>query len=196
MESFTTVTGVAAPLDRADVDTDQIIPKQFLTRVARTGYGDVLFHDWRYGPDGDPDPDFILNRPPWRDARILVTGRNFGCGSSREHAAWALRDFGIRALLAPSFADIFVNNCYQNGMLPVPLEESRVRALLARCSEEPVLELTVDLVDQEVREGEEVVAGFAIDPFRRECLLQGWDAVDLTLRKLDEIRAFEERTGR
>ncbi|HSR40633.1 MAG TPA: 3-isopropylmalate dehydratase small subunit, partial [Longimicrobiales bacterium] len=129
MEPFTSVTGVAVPLDRADVDTDQIIPKQFLKRVERTGYGPFLFHGWRYRDDGSEDPEFVLNRPPYRDARVLLAGPNFGCGSSREHAAWALEDFGIRAVIAPSFADIFRSNCVQNGMLPVVLEASVVAGL-------------------------------------------------------------------
>jgi len=196
MEPFEVVTGVAAPLDRADVDTDQIIPKQFLKRVERTGYGRFLFHDWRYRDDGSPDPGFVLNRPPFDEARILLTGRNFGCGSSREHAPWALKDFGIRALIGPSFADIFTNNCYQNGMLPVELDPPLVDELLARVRAEPGLELTVDLVEREVRDGAEVVAAFEIDAFRRECLLEGLDQISLTLRRLDRIRAYEERTGK
>ncbi len=196
MEPFTVVSGVAAPLDRADVDTDQIIPKQFLKRVERTGYGEFLFHDWRYREDGSPDPDFVLNRSPYDEARILIAGRNFGCGSSREHAPWALKDFGIRALIAPSFADIFTNNCYQNGMLPVTLEAEVVEDLLARARAEPGMELTVDLVEREVRDESGPVASFEIDPFRRECLLEGLDQISLTLRELDTIEAYEERTGK
>jgi len=196
MEPFTVVSGVAAPLDRADVDTDQIIPKQFLKRVERTGYGAFLFHDWRYREDGRPDPDFVLNRRPFDEARILITGRNFGCGSSREHAPWALEDFGIRALLGPSFADIFTNNCYQNGMLPVTLDPEIVEGLVARAREAPEREVTVDLLKQEVRDARGVVATFEIDPFRRDCLLKGLDPIDVTLRELDAIEAYEARAGK
>ena len=197
MEPFTAVTGIVAPLERADVDTDQIIPKQFLKRVERTGYGPHLFHDWRYRDDGSEDPEFVLNRSPYRNARILVTGPNFGCGSSREHAAWALADFGIRTVVAPSFADIFLSNCFQNGMLPVTVAPELASELAARAREDPGWKLTVDLEALELREGEggEVIAGFEVDPFRRRCLLNGWDDIALTLRREERIRAYEEGAG-
>ena len=196
MEPFTKVTGIAAPLPRADVDTDQIIPKQFLKRVERTGYGRFLFFDWRYLEDGSPDPDFVLNQEPYDRASILLAGRNFGCGSSREHAPWALKDFGIRALVAPSFADIFANNCYQNGMLPVTLPPEKVDELVERATEDPGYELTVDLEAEEVRDDRGFRESFEIDPFRRECLLEGLDQVALTLQRLDEIEAYEEAAGK
>lgn len=192
MRPFREVTGVAAPLGRVDVDTDQIIPKQFLKRIERTGYGDFLFYDWRFLEDGSPDPAFVLNRDPYSSAPILVTGRNFGCGSSREHAAWALSDFGIRAVIAPSFADIFQSNCYQNGMLPVPLPEEVVQALIDRALAEPGYELTVDLQARAVRDEGGFEATFEIDSFRRNCLLEGLDDIGLALRHLDEIRRYEE----
>ncbi len=175
-----------------DVDTDQIIPKQFLKRIERTGYGAFLFFDWRYRPDGSPDPDFVLNREGYQGAPILVAGRNFGCGSSREHAAWALADFGIRAVIAPSFADIFRSNCFQNGLLPVALPEETVRALMERVSSNPGLELTVDLEDCRVRDDSGFEVTFEIDPFRRECLLEGLDDIGLALRHLSEIESFEQ----
>jgi 3-isopropylmalate/(R)-2-methylmalate dehydratase small subunit len=189
---FTSVTGAAIPLDRVDVDTDQIIPKQFLKRVERSGYGEFLFFDWRFLPDGSPDPSFVLNRAEYKGAPILIAGRNFGCGSSREHAAWALADFGIRAVLAPSFADIFLNNCFQNGLVPVVLEEPRLKELLAKAKAQPGYQVTVDLERRVVSDDQGWSASFDLDPFRRDCLLRGLDEIDLTLTHLDEIRAFEE----
>jgi 3-isopropylmalate/(R)-2-methylmalate dehydratase small subunit len=189
---FRSVTGPAIPLDRVDVDTDQIIPKQFLKRIERSGYGDFLFYDWRYGPDGTPDPSFELNQPAYAGAPILLAGRNFGCGSSREHAAWALADFGIRAVLAPSFADIFKNNCYQNGMLPVALPEAELRTLMDRAIARPGHRVTVDLERCKITDEDGFDHSFEIDEFRRERLLEGLDDIDLTLRHLDEIKAFEE----
>lgn len=196
MEPFVKLTGIAAPLPRPDVDTDQIIPKQFLKRVERTGYGDFLFFDWRYEDDGTPNPDFVLNQEPYDRAEILLAGRNFGCGSSREHAPWALNDFGIRAVIAPSFADIFANNCYQNGMLPVTLPEEQVEELVEKATESPGYELTVDLEEQEVRDDEGFRASFEVDPFRRDCLLEGLDQVALTLQQEDKIREYEAATGK
>jgi 3-isopropylmalate/(R)-2-methylmalate dehydratase small subunit len=192
MRPFRSVSGPAAPLDRVDVDTDQIIPKQFLKRIERSGYGDFLFYDWRYGPDGSPDPSFELNQPGYEGAPILLAGRNFGCGSSREHAAWALSDYGIRAILAPSFADIFENNCYQNGLLPVALPEAELRVLMDRAIASPGHRVTVDLERCRVTDTDGFDFSFGIDDFRRERLLEGLDDIDLTLRHLDEIKAFEE----
>jgi 3-isopropylmalate/(R)-2-methylmalate dehydratase small subunit len=193
MEPFTQHTGVVAPLDRADVDTDQIIPKQFLKRVERTGYGQYLFWDWRMTPAGDPRSDFVLNREPFAGASVLVTRDNFGCGSSREHAAWALRDFGIRAVLAPSFADIFRENADQNGIAALELDPEDVARLLERAEAEAPLELTVDAVAGTVSDAEGVVARFKLDDFRRTCLTQGLDRIGLTLQHLDDIAAYEKK---
>ena len=195
MKAFRTVTGVAAPLDRVDVDTDQIIAKQFLKRIERTGYGEFLFHDWRFPEDGTPDADFVLNREPYASAPILLAGRNFGCGSSREHAAWALSDFGIRAIIAPSFADIFQSNCYQNGMLPVALAQEAVRALMEKALARPGYELTVDLEASVVRDRDGATIPFEIDRFRRRCLLNGLDDIGLALSHLGEIQRYEEARG-
>ncbi len=191
MKPFRTVSGPAVPLDRVDVDTDQIIPKQFLKRIERTGYGDVLFYDWRYLADGSPDPGFVLNREEYQGAPILLAGRNFGCGSSREHAAWALSDFGIRVVIAPSFADIFRSNCFQNGLLPALLPEDEVEALMERVRKRPDTVVTVSLEERRIRDDAGFDAAFEVDPFRRECLLEGLDDIGLALRHLDEIEAFE-----
>jgi 3-isopropylmalate/(R)-2-methylmalate dehydratase small subunit len=193
MEPITVHTGVAAPLDRADVDTDQIIPKQFLKRIERSGYGPYLFWDWRMTPDGEPRPGFVLNQPRFQGATILVTRDNFGCGSSREHAAWALRDFGVRAVLAPSFADIFRENADQNGIaaLEVPAEE--VAALLERADREAPLRLTVDIGQGTVSDARGVVARFRLDDFRKMCLTQGLDRIGLTLRHEADIDAYERK---
>ncbi|CEK15971.1 3-isopropylmalate dehydratase small subunit [Chthonomonas calidirosea] len=194
MQPFRKVTGVVAPLNRVNVDTDQIIPKQFLKRIERTGFGQFLFYDWRYLPDGKtPDPNFVLNAPAYQGATILVTGRNFGCGSSREHAPWALMDYGFRAIIAPSFADIFYNNCFQNGLLPVRLPEETVAQLLRTAEERPGYRLTVDLEAQTVSDEEGFSATFEIDPFRRHCLLHGLDDIGLTLQHEADIAAFEKR---
>ena len=192
MKPFHVVSGIAVPLDRVDVDTDQIIPKQFLKRIERSGYGDFLFYDWLYRGDGTLDPDFVLNRAEYRGASILLAGRNFGCGSSREHAAWALADYGIRAVVAPSFADIFQGNAYQNGLLPVELAEAEVRTLMDRAIRHPGRTVTVDLEACRLTDTEGFEADFEVDPFRRDCLLQGLDDIDLTLRHADRIRAYEE----
>jgi 3-isopropylmalate/(R)-2-methylmalate dehydratase small subunit len=192
MEPFVRRTGVLAVMDRVDVDTDQIIPKQFLKRIERTGYEDALFFDWRFRPDGSPNPDFELNRPEYQGANALVAGRNFGCGSSREHAPWALHDYGIMTVIAPSFGDIFRNNCYQNGMLPVQLSESQVRELMDRAKARPGCQVTVDLEQQTVTLDDGWSVHFDIDPFRRDCLLKGLDDIGLTLQHADEIAAFEQ----
>ena len=193
MIAFTSHEGVVAPLDRLDVDTDQIIPKQFLKRIERTGYGQYLFHDWRHRPDGTPNPDFVLNRPEYRDATILVAGRNFGCGSSREHAPWALLEYGLRAVISSSFADIFKSNCYQNGLLPVELSEAEVAHVMASAKSDGEYRLTVDLEAQEVRDRDGWRAVFSIDPFRRRCLLDGLDDIALTLQHEERIDAYEKR---
>jgi len=186
MEPFTRVTGIVAPLDRADVDTDQIIPKQFLKRIERSGYGPFLFYDWRR------QGDFILDRAEYRGAQVLVTGANFGCGSSREHAAWSLLDAGFRAVIAPSFGDIFKSNSFRCGLVPVELPESAVRQLIELALQEPGMEITVDLERQRVSAGGFEVS-FALDPFFRECLLNGWDEVALTLRQDAEIARYESK---
>jgi 3-isopropylmalate/(R)-2-methylmalate dehydratase small subunit len=193
MEPFVRQTGVLAVMDRVDVDTDQIIPKQFLKRIERTGYEDALFFDWRFRPDGSPNPDFELNRPEYQGANALVSGRNFGCGSSREHAPWALHDYGILAVIAPSFGDIFRNNCYQNGMLPVQLSESQVRELMDHAKARPGCQVTIDLENQTVTLDDGWSAHFDVDPFRRDCLLKGLDDVGLTLQHESDIAAFESR---
>ena len=192
LKPFSRVSGPAAPLDRVDVDTDQIIPKQFLKRIEKTGYGDFLFYDWRFRADGSPEPSFVLNREEYRGAPILLTERNFGCGSSREHAAWALSGFGIRAIVAPSFADIFQSNCFQNGLLPVTLPEELLRSLMKHANSALGYRLTVDLEECLVSDEVGFDASFEIDPFRRKCLLEGLDDIGLALRHLDEIRVFEE----
>jgi 3-isopropylmalate/(R)-2-methylmalate dehydratase small subunit len=191
MEPFTVHTGIVAPLDRANVDTDQIIPKQFLKRVERTGYGQYLFWDWRMTSDGAPVPSFVLNQEQYDGASILVTRENFGCGSSREHAAWALRGFGIRAVLAPSFADIFRENADQNGIAALELSPSDIGTLLERAGKEAPLRLTIDLEVGTVADEADVVARFTIDEFRRTCLMKGLDRIALTLQHIDEISAYE-----
>src|SRR5438105_1587005 len=188
---FRTEHGVVVPLDRADVDTDQIIPKQFLKSIERTGYGSALFYDWRYEPDGDERSDFVLNRQPYRDASVLVAGRNFGCGSSREHAVWALTDHGFRAVVAPSFADIFRSNALKSGLLPVALQEHEVRDLMDLALEQPGVEATVDLESGSVT-ARDLRFRFTLDPFERRCLLEGLDDIDLTLQHAAAITAYEE----
>jgi 3-isopropylmalate/(R)-2-methylmalate dehydratase small subunit len=203
MEKFTVHTGLVAPLDRANVDTDQIIPKQFLKSIHRTGFGPNLFDAWRYldrgEPGMDPDrrprnPDFVLNQPRYKGASILLARKNFGCGSSREHAPWALLDAGFRCVIAPSFADIFFNNCFKNGLLPVALAEAEVDALFHDCAALPGFRLAVDLAEQTVAtENRAKVMHFDVDPFRKYCLLNGLDEIGLTLRHADKIREFEAR---
>ena len=192
MEPFTTHTGLVAPLDRVDVDTDQIIPKQFLKRIGRTGYGQFLFHDWRAREDGSPDPDFSLNHPEYAGASILVAGRNFGCGSSREHAPWALTDFGFRAVIAPSFADIFRSNSFQNGLLPIELAEDEVAHVMAAAQSGGGYSMRVDLEAQQLSDKNGWHADFSIDPFRRHCLLNGVDDIAHTLQLESRIQAFED----
>ena len=197
MEPFVKLTGIAAPLDRANMDTDQIIPKQFLKRIERTGFGQFLFFDWRYREDGTtPNPEFELNAPALKGAEILVTGKNFGCGSSREHAPWALLDYGFRALIAPSYADIFYNNCFKNGILPITLPEETVERLISLLQSRPGATMTVDLETQTITcpNGNEIA--FEVDPFRRELLLNGLDDIGLTLQHEPDITAFEQRTHR
>jgi len=191
MEPFRVHTGVTAPLDRTNVDTDQIIPKQFLKRVERTGFGQFLFYDWRFLDDGAANPAFGLNEPRYAGASVLVAGRNFGCGSSREHAPWALQDYGFRAVVAPSFADIFATNCTKIGMLPVALSDEEVAEVMRRALSSEGYELTIDLERQTVSDARGFEARFDIDPFRRRCLLDGLDEIGLTLEYEAEIAAFE-----
>jgi 3-isopropylmalate/(R)-2-methylmalate dehydratase small subunit len=196
MEHFVKLTGVIAPLDRANVDTDQIIPAVFLKSIERTGFQDALFFSWRYNEDGSPKEGFVLNLPSYRNATILVAGRNFGCGSSREHAPWALHDYGIRCVIAPSFADIFYNNCFQNGLLPIALPEEQVRQIMDKAKSEPGFRLNVDLEAQRIwDDNEEISLTFDIDSFRRHCLLNGLDDIGLTLQQEDKIGAYEARRG-
>jgi 3-isopropylmalate/(R)-2-methylmalate dehydratase small subunit len=190
MQSFTVHTGIVAALQRDNVDTDQIIPKQFLKRIERTGYGDVLFFDWRYDRDGCPDPAFPLNAPQYRGATILLAGKNFGCGSSREHAVWALRDYGFRAIIAPSFADIFANNCLKNGVLTVVLPPAEIAQLNARDAA-GLYRLKVDLEQCQVSGDGGFQAKFQIDAFTRTCLLEGLDEIGMTLKREAEIARYE-----
>ena len=193
MESFTKLTGLAAPLDRVNADTDQIIPKQFLKRIERTGFGQFLFFDWRYEADGTtPNPEFELNQPQYTGAVVLITGKNFGCGSSREHAPWALADYGFKAILAPSYADIFYNNCFKNGILPVVLAEETIAMLLER-GKTAGYTMTVDLENQTVSDNQGFSQPFEVDPFRRHCLLNGLDDIGLTLQHEPDITAYESK---
>jgi 3-isopropylmalate/(R)-2-methylmalate dehydratase small subunit len=203
MQPFRTLTGLVAPLDRANVDTDAIIPKQFLKSIARSGFGPNLFDAWRYLDRGEPgadpakrrpNPDFVLNQPRYQRAQILLTRRNFGCGSSREHAPWALMDYGFRALIAPSYADIFCTNCYKNGLLPIALTEAEVDRLFHDAAAFPGFKLSVDLERQTVSTVDgAVVFAFDVEPFRKHCLLNGLDEIDLTLEHADQIRDFEAK---
>ena len=192
MDPFVKLTGVVAPLDRVNIDTDQIIPAVFLKRIDRSGFEDCLFFAWRFNEDGSPKADFVLNQPEYQNASVLVAGHNFGCGSSREHAPWALRDYGIRCVIAPSFADIFYNNCFKNGVLPLRMSEEDVRAIMDKAVANPGVNLTVDLEGQRVwDEEEEVSIPFEIDQARRHNLLNGLDDIGLTLQFEDEIAAYE-----
>jgi len=195
MQKFTTLTGVAAPLPMINVDTDMIIPKQYLKTVVRTGLGKALFAEMRYDADGKERPDFVLNKPAYRNAQILVAGANFGCGSSREHAPWALLDFGIRCVIAPSFADIFYNNCFQNGILPIALPQEEVDKLMDDASRGANATITIDLERQEIRGPDGGLIRFEIDPFRKHCLLNGLDHIGLTLEKRQAIDAFERKAA-
>jgi 3-isopropylmalate/(R)-2-methylmalate dehydratase small subunit len=193
MEPFKTLTALAAPLDRTNVDTDQIIPKQFLKRIERTGYGDFLFFDWRRTASGEPNPEFELNDPRYKGAQILIAGKNFGCGSSREHAAWALSDFGFRCVIAPTFADIFFSNAGKNGIVLARLTEDQVAELLTKAQTVPGYKLTVSLEDQTVTDETGFKANFDIDPFRKFCLIEGLDDIGLTLRHESALDTFEAR---
>ncbi|MBL8670873.1 MAG: 3-isopropylmalate dehydratase small subunit [Alphaproteobacteria bacterium] len=192
MQKFTTLTGTAAPLPMINVDTDMIIPKQYLKTIKRTGLGKHLFDEMRHTPEGKEKPDFVLNKKPYRDAKILVAGENFGCGSSREHAPWALLDFGIVCILAPSFADIFYNNCFKNGVLPIALPKDKIEALMADAKDKENPVLTVDLKTQTIKRPNGASVSFEIDPFRKHCLLNGLDDIGLTLEKAAAIDTFEK----
>jgi 3-isopropylmalate/(R)-2-methylmalate dehydratase small subunit len=197
MEPFRKVTGITVPLDRTNVDTDSIVPARFLKRIERQGWGETLFYDLRYQRDGEPDPNFVLNQPGYEDGSVLVAGRNFGSGSSREHAVWALRQYGFRAVISPAFADIFHKNCFENGLVPVIIPEDKTRDLIRRAKEGPACALTVDLERCEIYDERGFRSSFVIhdDPatheFRRHCLLNGLDDIDLTLEHEDEITTFE-----
>jgi len=202
MQAFTTLTGLAAPLDRANIDTDAIIPKQFLKSIKRTGYGPYLFDEWRYEDRGEPGmdcsnrpikSDFVLNQPRYQGASVLLTRENFGCGSSREHAPWALLDYGFRCVIAPSFADIFYNNCFKNGILPVILNDKIMDKLIAECVAKQGYQLTVSLPDQSVIAPSGESYAFEVDAFRKHCLLNGLDDIGLTLQDADAIRAYEKK---
>ena len=202
MDKFTQHAGIVAPLDRENVDTDAIIPKQFLKSIHRSGFGPNLFDAWRYLDTGEPgmdpatrkpNPDFVLNQPRYRDASILIARKNFGCGSSREHAPWALLQYGFRAIIAPSFADIFFNNCFKNGLLPIVLPDFHLDHLFQEVAAHAGYRLAIDLPAQKVTTPSGQAFGFEIEPFRKECLVNGWDDIGLTLRRADAIRAYEER---
>ena len=205
MEKFTTLTGLVAPLDRPNVDTDAIIPKQFLKSIQRTGFGPNLFDEWRYLDSGEPgmdnsrrplNPDFVLNQDRYQGASILLGRENFGCGSSREHAVWALLDYGFRSVIAPSFADIFFNNCFKNGVLPIVLDEERVEQLFQAVAHTEGYRLMVDLPAQQISTPVGEIIAFEVDPFRKDCLLQGLDDIGLTLQHADAIRAYEQERRR
>lgn len=202
MKAFTTVTAKAAPLDRPNVDTDAIIPKQYLKSIKRTGFGQYLFDDWRYLDQGDldipvasrrPNPEFVLNQPAFRDAKILISRENFGCGSSREHAVWALEDYGFRAVIAPSYADIFFNNSFKNGFLPIILKTDEVQKIFDAVAKNAAIEITVDLPAQQVKLPTGEVFAFEIDAFRKDCLIRGLDEIGLTLQNAEDIRAYEAK---
>jgi len=193
MEKFTALTGVPAPLAMINVDTDMIIPKQFLKTIKRTGLGKHLFHEMRFDENGNENPDFVLNKPAYRNAKIMIAGDNFGCGSSREHAPWALLDFGIRCVIAPSFADIFYNNCFKNGILPIRLPQEDIDKLMDDAERGANATLTVDLENQTISGSDGGEIAFDIDPFRKKCLLEGLDDIGLTMERADRIAAYEER---
>ncbi len=201
MEKFVSFTGLVCPLDRSNVDTDAIIPKQFLKSIKRSGFGPNLFDEWRYLDHGEPgmdnsqrplNPDFVLNDPRYKNAKVLLARENFGCGSSREHAPWALEDYGFKVIIAPSFADIFFNNCFKNGLLPIVLEEKIVDDLFEHATAEQALNLSVDLQKQQLTYADKVV-DFDVDPFRKHCLIEGLDDIGLTLQHVEDIRAYEEK---
>ena len=194
MEAFVKHCGIAAALDRANVDTDQIIPKQFLKRIERSGFGQYLFFDWRFNDDGTDNTDFELNQPAVQGATVLLTKRNFGSGSSREHAVWALADYGFRCVIAPSYADIFFNNCFKNGVLPIVLPENQIDQLFANVATHSHYELSIDLESQTIRDGHGLEFSFDVNEFRRHCLLNGLDDIALTLEHEAKIKAYEQRT--
>jgi 3-isopropylmalate/(R)-2-methylmalate dehydratase small subunit len=191
MEPLVAHTGIVAPLDRMDVDTDQVIPKQFLKLLTRKGYGKFLFYDWCYDASDRPKPDFVLNQPRYQGASVLLARANFGCGSSREHAAWAVHDFGFRVVIAPSFADIFYNNCFKNGLLPIVLPEAQVEELFRRAESTAGYKITVDLPSQSIRDAQNLNLHFDIEPFRKQVLLEGLDDIGLSLKHTAEISAYE-----
>jgi 3-isopropylmalate/(R)-2-methylmalate dehydratase small subunit len=202
MEKFTTIKAIVAPMDRANVDTDAIIPKQFLKSIKRSGFGPNLFDEWRYLDHGEPgvdnskrplNPDFVLNQPRYQGARILLARENFGCGSSREHAPWALQDYGFRVIIAPSFADIFFNNCFKNGILPIVLDASIVDQLFRELAIAEGYQLTVDLAQQQITKPDGGTIGFDVDAFRKHCLINGLDDIGLTLQHVDDIKAYEKK---
>jgi 3-isopropylmalate/(R)-2-methylmalate dehydratase small subunit len=196
MEKFTILTGVAAPLKMINVDTDMIIPKQYLKTIKRTGLGKGLFSELRYRDDGSENPDFVLNKPAYRNAKVLVVGDNFGCGSSREHAPWALLDFGIRCVISTSFADIFYNNCFKNGILPIKVSAAELEKLFDDAERGANATLTIDLAKQEIHGPDGGTIRFDIDPYRKRCLLNGLDDIGLTMEKRDKIEAFEKKASR
>ncbi len=193
MEKFRKVTGVAAPMDMINIDTDKIIPKLHLRTIKRTGLGKFLFEELRYETDGTEKPEFVLNREPYRNAKIIVAGDNFGCGSSREHAPWALMDFGIRCVISTSFADIFYNNCFKNGILPIRVSKDELDALMADASDSENPELTIDLEEMLIRRPNGAAISFKLEEFRRDCLLDGLDDIGITMKKQDSIGSFEEK---
>jgi 3-isopropylmalate/(R)-2-methylmalate dehydratase small subunit len=193
MEPFIRHAGVVAPIPQVNVDTDQMVPKQFLKLQTRAGYGRVLFYDWRYLPGEVPNPDFMLNASRYQGASVLLARANFGCGSSREHAPWAIQDYGFRAILAPSYADIFYNNCFKNGILPVTLSNEQIEELFSRTYQNEGYSIAVDLEQQMVRDDQGFASSFAVDPFRKDCLLRGLDDIDLTMLRELQISGFEKR---
>ncbi|MEY8827038.1 3-isopropylmalate dehydratase small subunit [Sedimentitalea sp. XS_ASV28] len=195
MDKFTTITGIAAPMPLINIDTDMIIPKQFLKTIKRSGLGVNLFDEMRYDDDGNERPDFVLNKPQYRESEILIAGDNFGCGSSREHAPWAIKDFGIRCVIAPSFADIFFNNCFKNGILPIALPQEAVDVLMKDAEKGANARMTVDLDAQTVTTSDGESFTFEIDPFKKHCLLEGLDDIGLTMEKVGAIDSYEARTA-
>lgn len=193
MQPLKQVTGIVTPLDRANVDTDAIIPKQFLKRIERSGFGQFLFYDWRFDEEGNPKPDFVLNQKKYQGSTILLARDNFGCGSSREHAPWSLLDYGFRVIIAPSFADIFYNNCFKNGMLPIRLTSGQVDQLFQKANQEEPYQITVDLEAQKIYDSEDLNFSFEVDPYRRTCLLQGLDDISITLQSEQKIAAYEQK---
>jgi len=192
LEAFKTHTGIVAPLDRANIDTDAIIPKQFLKRIEKSGYGEFLFYDWRYDKNEQENPGFLLNQEPYREATVLLTRDNFGCGSSREHAPWAIEDFGFRTVIAPSFADIFYNNCFKNGILPIQLPEEDVQRLFEKASAMPGYQLTINLESNIIMDNQDYQKSFEIDEYRRDMLLRGLDEISATIQYESEISNFEQ----